>query len=89
MRGRPADLLARLGPCLAARSDTFRVRAYGEALHPLDGAVEAKAWCEAIYQRVPETDLDEDEEASDNSEWAGLHRDFKLVHFRWLSPEEI
>jgi len=95
-----ADLLARLGPCLATRSDTFRVRAYGEALHPVDGAVEAKAWCEAIFQRVPEADVDEGEyaeeldgvpgeESNGNDEWTGLHRDFRLVHFRWLSADEI
>ena len=91
-----ADLLARLGPCLAVRSDTFRVRAYGETLHPVDGTVEAKAWCEAVYQRVPEVDVDEggddeseEDPSSDNPSWSGLHRDFRLVHFRWLSSEEI
>jgi hypothetical protein len=84
-----ADLLARLGPCLAVRSDTFRIRAYGEALHPVKGDVQAKAWCEAIFQRVPEADVDEGEGSGDNSEWNGLHRDFKLVHFRWIPAEEI
>ncbi|MBG29357.1 MAG: hypothetical protein CMI31_05065 [Opitutae bacterium] len=84
-----ADLLARLGPCLAVRSDTFRIRAYGEALHPVRGDVRAKAWCEAIFQRVPEADVDEGEGIGDTSEWNGLHRDFRLVHFRWIPAEDI
>jgi hypothetical protein len=48
-----ADLLQYLAPVLVARSDTFRVRAYGEALAP-DGTVAARAWCEAVVQRTPE-----------------------------------
>ncbi|MFP6901173.1 MAG: hypothetical protein VCA36_09530, partial [Opitutales bacterium] len=83
-----ADLLARLGSCLAVRSDTFRIRAYGETLHPVNGNVEAKAWCEAIFQRVPEADVQEGE-SGDNSDWNGLHRDFRLVGFHWLSAEDI
>jgi len=85
-----ADLLARLGPSLAVRSDTFRVRAFGEVLNPNDSSiVEAKAFCEAIFQRVPEADVEEGSEAGDNTEWNGLHREFKLVEFRWISPQEM
>ena len=83
-----ADLLARLGSCLAVRSDTFRIRAYGETLHPVNGNVEAKAWCEAIFQRVPEAD-EQEGESGDNSDWNGLHRDFRLVGFRWLPGGDI
>ena len=85
-----ADLLARLGPSLAVRSDTFRVRAYGEVLNPNDSKiVEAKAFCEAIFQRVPEADVEEGSASGDNTEWNGLHREFKLVEFRWISPEDM
>ncbi|WPJ95101.1 hypothetical protein SH580_16880 [Coraliomargarita algicola] len=48
-----ADLLARMGSTLSARSDTFRVRAYGEAINPITGET-VSARCEAIIQRIPE-----------------------------------
>ncbi|MDQ8193647.1 hypothetical protein QEH59_04385 [Coraliomargarita sp. SDUM461004] len=48
-----ADLLARLGSTLSARSDTFRVRTYGEAINPVTGET-VSARCEAIIQRIPE-----------------------------------
>ena len=40
-------------PWLALRSDTFRVRSYGDSVNRSDPArVESVAWCEAIVQRV-------------------------------------
>ncbi|MFA6288887.1 MAG: hypothetical protein WC661_16010 [Opitutaceae bacterium] len=47
------DLLAPLAPAMSARSDTFRVRTYGEVVNPATGAIEGRAWCEAIMQREP------------------------------------
>ena len=47
------DLLQSLGPFLTARSDTFRVRAYGDKIDRA-GNLRARAWCEAIVQRLPE-----------------------------------
>ncbi|MGB0409769.1 MAG: hypothetical protein ACPGIC_07210 [Opitutales bacterium] len=44
-------LLARLAPALSARSDTFTVRAYGEARNPRTGEVSGRATCEAVVQR--------------------------------------
>lgn len=60
--GRPdmllqSDLLAALGPHLAARSDTFVIRAYGEHR----GAV---AWCEITVQRTPDWVQPQPEEAT-------------------------
>ncbi len=49
---RQGDILAGLGSCIAARSDTFIVRAYGDALDA-SGKVLARAWCEAVVQRTP------------------------------------
>ncbi len=49
-----ADLLQSLAPVLAARSDTFVIRAYGQVNDPLDGSVVSRAWCEAVVQRLPE-----------------------------------
>ena len=48
------DILARLGSFLTARSDTFRIRAYGEVRNPVSNTIEGKAWCEMVVQRLPE-----------------------------------
>jgi len=47
------DVLNSIGPNLTARSDTFVVRAYGEALDDA-GNVIGKAWVEVIVQRTAE-----------------------------------
>jgi hypothetical protein len=100
-----ADLLLPLAPRLAARSDTFRIRAYGEALAADRKTVLAKAVCEAVVQRVPEY-LDPQTDSANNEPWdeannpsqpsAKLNpinqkfgRRFHLVGFRWLGPSEI
>jgi hypothetical protein len=69
-----ADLLQTLAPILAARSDTFTIRTYGEQLNPSvnqvnltlppsntenpitndPSAVQARAWCEVVVQRMPD-----------------------------------
>ena len=48
-----SDLLKPIANNLQVRDDTFRIRAYGEALNS-KGEVIARAWCEAILQRNPE-----------------------------------
>ena len=50
-----ADVLTSLAPVINARSDTFRVRAYGDGgpNYP-----DVKVWCEAIVQRLPEYVVD-------------------------------
>ena len=48
------DLLTPLAPAMSARSDTFRVRAYGEVRNPVTGDINGRAWCEAVVQRMPE-----------------------------------
>lgn len=47
------DILSAIAPSLSARSDTFTIRAYGDVFG-LNGTPEARAWCEAVVQRVPE-----------------------------------
>ena len=47
-----SDLLQSLGPALATRSDTFKIRCYGDAT-TLTGST-AKTWIEATVQRTPE-----------------------------------
>lgn len=73
-----AQIYAVLAPQLSVRSDSFRLRAYGEVLNPLDGAtIEAAAYCEAIVQRTPEL-------APNN-----LGRRYAVIYFRWLGPGDI
>ncbi|MGE9291411.1 MAG: hypothetical protein ACQKBT_10505, partial [Puniceicoccales bacterium] len=47
------DLLMSLGPLFTARSDTFRIRAYGDYEDPVTGK-KSFAQCEAIVQRLPD-----------------------------------
>ena len=49
-----ADVLQQIGPFLSARSDTFVIRTYGEAVNPATLQSTGKAWCEAVVQRLPE-----------------------------------
>ncbi|HWA86227.1 MAG TPA: hypothetical protein VG710_08405 [Opitutus sp.] len=73
-----ADFSAVMRPMLVSRSDTFRVRAYGEALNPLDASkIEATAFCEAIVQRTLASAAD------------GRGRKFVVTYFRWLSGNDI
>ena len=48
-----ADILRHCAELLTPRGDTFVIRTYGDALDA-SGKVEARAWCEAVIQRVPE-----------------------------------
>lgn len=89
-----ADVLQAIGPSLATRSDTFRLRAYGEAISPVNGKVTARAWCEAVVQRLPDYLAAQANAADDRDEaLAPLNklfgRRFQLVSFRWLAPTEI
>jgi hypothetical protein len=88
-----SDLLAVLGNAATARSDTFTVRAYGEARDG-NGKITASAVCEALVQRVPEyvdrVDSPETAPASlSNSVNKTFGRRFVLISFRWMTPSEI
>ncbi len=48
------DILSKIGSFITVRSDTFKIRAYGEIRNPVTQAVEGKAWCEMTVQRVPD-----------------------------------
>lgn len=88
-----ADVLTALGPVLTARSDTFRIRAYGDARNPVTGEPLGRAWCEAVVQRTPDY---VNPSANDPEDWPvsnannqDFGRRFKIVSFRWLTAKDI
>jgi hypothetical protein len=99
-----SDLLQPLGPVMTARSDTFRIRARGDAINPVlntaaspavsPESIAASAWCEAIVQRLPEY-VKPGEHAADalpsslSGDNLDFGRRFHVVSFRWLSPGEL
>lgn len=90
-----ADVLQQIGPFLSARSDTFTIRTYGEVVDPLDTTrVISRAWCEAVVQRTPDYVGGEPAETSvadlvADSTSDRFGRQFQIVYFRWLRPEDI
>jgi hypothetical protein len=84
------DVLSAIGSVISVRSDTFRIRAYGDA-RDASGTIIARTYCEAIVQRIPEyvdtADLPEATATSPANIQFG--RQFKIVAFRWLNPSEV
>jgi len=74
------------------RGDTFVIRSYGEARE--GNNVTARAWCEAVVQRVPDY-VDPEDQAhvalKDLKSTANktFGRRFNIVSFRYLDPREI
>jgi hypothetical protein len=69
------------------------VRVCGESIDPTSGRVQQRAWCEAIVQRTPQfiDPSDDTMQAVDqlNPLNKAFGRNFTIVHFRWLTKEEI
>ncbi len=93
-----ADVLQAIGPVISARSDTFRIRSYGETLAPDGSTVLARAWCEAVVQRMPSyidpSDLPSERASTPTDSALSLTnkifgRKFEIISFRWLAPNEI
>ena len=88
-----ADILTPIAPILSARSDSFVIRSYGEAVDAA-GRVTARAWCEAVVER-DRNFLNRDDEAetpvpqltADENKTFG--RRYEVRSFRWLNPEEV
>lgn len=93
-------MLQAIAPSLAARSDTFVIRTYGEVIDPVNSpalpaapVVKARAWCEAVVQRLPDY-VDDSQRptvspANANAENQAFGRRFRIVSFRWLSTDDI
>jgi hypothetical protein len=108
------DLVQAFSPVMAARSDTFVIRTYGEKTDPLTGKSVAKAYCEAVVQRLPDY-VDQSDQALTNTQTGYLAaagdatpvyqangvtrivnstnetfgRRFKIVSFRWITPNDL
>lgn len=85
------DLLTSLAPMITVRGDTFTIRTYGES-RSKSGEVTARAYCEAVVQRIPGY-LDPVDEARINPPVSQVNkkfgRRFEIVSFRYLNPTEI
>ncbi|MEI7910115.1 MAG: hypothetical protein WCK77_10800 [Verrucomicrobiota bacterium] len=87
------DLLSGLASIATVRGDTFKIRAYGEATTKA-GVIQARAWCEAVVQRLPEfvdpVDAPETTVASLTRPMnQSFGRRFEIVAFRWLNRTEL
>jgi Tfp pilus assembly protein PilX len=89
------DILGQLGSVMAARSDTFVIRTYGDNKNPVTGAILGRAWCEAVVQRLPDymkASLDSPETAPaslNDTTNKQFGRRFQVISFRWLGPNDI
>jgi hypothetical protein len=84
------DILSSVGSFISVRSDTFRVRAFGDARNS-NGQVIARAWCEATVQRIPEyvDSADLPEAVATAAANITFGRQFNVISFRWLHPDEV
>lgn len=92
-----ADVLRSFAAQLTPRGDTYVIRTYGDALDA-QGKVEARAWCEAIVQRIPEY-IDSASGSGDKAykKQSDLSseinktfgRQFNIISFRWLNASEV
>ena len=87
-----ADVLRHFSGQLTPRGDTFVIRTYGDSVNA-DGEVLARAWCEAVVQRVPVYIDASDEAHKKQSDLVETNkrfgREMKIISFRWLNAEEI
>ena len=87
------DLVQAFSPVMAARSDTFVVRTYGESINAATNKTESTAYCEAVVQRLPEfvdsSQVAETAIGSLNTTNQNFGRRFKIVSFRWLTTKDL
>lgn len=95
-----ADVLQKIGGSIAARSDSFVIRTYGDVQNPATGSIDGRAWCEAVVQRMPEYfDSSASQPPEAGSSAAGsaalnatnqaFGRRYTVVSFRWLSAADL
>lgn len=89
-----ADLLGPISTLLSVRSDTYRVRAYGNLGSSSTAAGGEKgAYCELIVQRLPEyvdqTNQPEDRGTELSSVNQSFGRRFRILRFRWMRKSQL
>lgn len=93
-------ILKQLGSTLQVRSDTFKIRAYGDTVDPVSGSTTARAWCEVVVQRRPEyinkIDAPQDLVHTGDSNLLVQQainqthgRRYEIVSWRWLSENGL
>ncbi len=87
-----ADILRHFSEQLTPRGDTFVIRTYGDALDP-NGKVIARAWCQAVVQRLPDyvdsTDAPHKKPSEITATNVNFGRKLEVVSFRWLNATEV
>ena len=90
---RQADILRPIAPTLAARDDTFTIRAYGDARDKSGTIIKARAVCEVTVTRdrdfVDPTDAAETAVLPTAAVNQLFGRRFKIISFCWVSPAEV
>jgi hypothetical protein len=83
------DLLAMIGPALTARGDTFVIRTYGDFTPPGQTRPAARAWLEAVVQRVPDPVQPDAGNPAEPDSDSAFGRQFRIVRVKWLLPEDV
>lgn len=89
------DLMRIIEPLATVRADTFVIRVCGEALNA-NGGVTARAYAEAVVQRMPEyinpvnrPSVNAYTDATADPLNKAFGRRLQVVSFRWLSQQEV
>lgn len=87
------DILDIIGDKMTVRSDSYLIKAYGEALHPFSMKKIGCQYCEAVVQRVPEyIDADKNAPEDELDKLTTVNkrfgRRFKIISFRWLKERK-
>ena len=87
------DVLSAIGSRITVRADTFRIRGYGETRDATGKKILARAWCEAVVQRVPEFVDPSDRPYAEFDKVGEVNKKFgrryQIVSFRWLGSKEV
>lgn len=84
-----SDILQAIGPYISARSDTFKIRSYGESNNPTTGEITSNVWLEAIVQRMPTPVTPSATNPNEPEDPQLMGRKFKIISMRWLGKDDV